>query len=340
MEGSGDSMNDPEREHIIEVPGLPAKMQSIAKKDIGMLIDIVAMVAEKEGSQFLLDMVCITDCLEDEVNRMLNERSGLTGYVAARRNAHAIGKTLWIRSQQGVLGFVAIVDAGQIGPWGLNNSRCVITVLHELIHVLREERHLERLGEEEYTADGDTRERLLDGWACLVLDEFDVDRLVDTLVGGLAKKDDGNPWSLRELDEAEGLDWVHGLLDSLDRLPRFVDEEVRKYRTRQMGLDELAVSVIPYIKDLLRLLSNTASRYMGTDLWPGIVERIKETEASQRFLREHLDIILDRFHDTQLPLEETLQIVAHAVEGILRNCGLRFQTVPDSVYIYVSEPSG
>ena len=340
MEVSGDSMNDPERQHIIEVPGLPAKIQSTAKKDIGRLIDIVSMVADKEGSQFLLDKVCITDCLEDEVNRILNERSGLTGYVAARRNAHAIGKTLWTRSQQGVLGFVAIVDAKQIGPWGLNNSRCLITVLHELIHVLREQRHLERLGEEEYTADADTRERWLDGWACLVLDEFDVDRLVDALVGGLAKKDDGSPWSLRELDEAEGLDWVHGLLDSLDRLPRFVDEEVRKYRTRQMGLDELAVSVIPFIKDLLRILSNTASRYMGTDLWPGIVGRIKETEASQRFLKEHLDVILDAFHDTQLPLEETLQIIGQAVEGIFHNCGLRFQTVPYSVYIYVSEPSG
>ena len=46
----------------------------------------------------------------------------------------------------------------------LNNSRCLTTVLHEFIHVLREERHLERLGEEEYTADGDTWERWLDGW--------------------------------------------------------------------------------------------------------------------------------------------------------------------------------
>ena len=340
MEVSGDSMNELEREHIIEVQGLPAEMQSNAKKDIGKLIGIVTMVADKQGSQFLLDKVCITDCLEDEVNRMLNERSGLTGYVAARRNAHAIGKTLWTRSQQGVLGFVAIVDARQIGPWGLNNSRCLITVLHELIHVLREERHLERLGEEEYTADGDTRERLLDGWARLLLDEFDVDRLVDALVAGLAKKDDGHPWSLRELDEADGLDWVHGLLDGLDRLPRFVDEEVCKYRTHQMGLDDLAVSVIPYIKDLLRLLSNTASRYMGTDLWPGIVERIKETEASQRFLKEHLDIILDHFDDAQLPLEDSLQIVGQAVEGIFQNCGLRFQTVPEGVYIYVSEPSG
>ena len=333
-------MNNIGREYIIEVPGLPAELQSTAKEDIGRLLDAITRVADKQGMKFLLDKVRITDRFEDDVNQLLNERSGLTGYVAARRNAHAIGKTLWTRSQQGVLGFVVIIDASQVGPWALNNARCLITVLHELIHVLREECHLERLGEEEYTADGDTRERRLDGWACLLLDEFYVDRLVDVMDGGLASKEDGQPWSLRELDEAQGLDWVQGLLDTLNRLPRFVDEEVWKYRTRQMGIDDLAMSVIPYIKDLLILLSHTAARYLGTDLWPGIAERVKETDASQRFLKEHLDTILAHFDDAQSPLEESLQTVGQAVEGIFHNCGLGFRTVPEGVYISVSEPSG
>ena len=333
-------MNDISRDYNIEVPGLPPELQSTAKEDIGRLLDAITRVADKQGMKFLLDKVRITDRFEDDVNQLLNERSGLTGYVAARRNAHAIGKTLWTRSQQGVLGFVVIIDARQIGPWGLNNSRCLTTVLHELIHVVREERHIERLGEEEYTADGDTKERWLDGWACLLLDEFDVDRLVDVMVGGLAAKEDGQPWSLRELDEFQGLDWVHGLLDSLDRLPRFVDEEVWMFRTRQMGIDDLSMSVIPYIKDLLRLLSHTAARYLGTDLWPDIVERIGGTDASQRFLKEHLETILAHFDDAQSPLEESLQNVGQAVEGIFHNCGLEFQTVPEGVYISVREPSG
>ena len=333
-------MNSISREHIIEVPGLPAGLQSTANEDIGRLLDAVTRVADKQGMQFLLDKVRVTDRFEDDVNRLLSERSSLTGYVAARRNAHAIAKTLWARSKQGDVGFVVIIDASQIGPWALTNGRCLITVLHELIHVLREERHLERLGEKEYTADGDTRERLLDGWACLLLDEFDVDRLVDVMVSGLATKDGGQPWSLRELDEAQGLDWVHGLLDSLDRLPRFVDEEVCKFRTRQMGIDDLAMSVIPYIKDLLRLLSHTTARYMGTNLWPDIVERIKETDASQRFLKEHLDTILAHFDAAQSPLEESLQTVGQAVEEIFHNCGLGFRTVPEGVYISVREPSG
>ena len=333
-------MNNIGREYNIEVPGIPPELQPTAKEDIGRLLDAITRVADKQGMQFLLDKVRITDRFEDDVNRLLNESSGLTGYVAARRNAHAIGKTLWAHSEQGDIGFVVIVDAGQIGQWALNNSRCLTTVLHELIHVLREECHLERLGEEEYTADGDTRERWLDGWACLLLDEFDVDRLVDVIVGGVASKEDGQPWSLRELDEAQGLDWVQGLLDTLNRLPRFVDEEVWKYRTRQMGIDDLAMSVIPYIKDLLRLLSHTAARYLGTDLWPGIAERVKETDASQRFLKEHLDTILAHFDDAQSPLEESLQTVGQAVEGIFHNCGLGFRTVPEGVYISVSEPSG
>ncbi len=333
-------MNDIGREYIIEVPGLPPELQSTAKEDIGRLLDAIKRVADKQGMQFLLDKVPFTDRFEDDVNRLLNERSGLAGYVAARRNAHAIAKTLWARTQQGDLGFVVIVDASQIGPWALSNARCLIAVLHELAHVLREERHLERLGEEEYTADTDTRERWRDGWACLLLDEFDVDRLVDAMVSGLATKEDGQPWSLREIDEAQGLDWVHGLLDTLDRLPRFVEEEFAKLRTGQAEWDDFAAAVIPYVKDLLRLLSHTAARYMGIALWPGIVEQVKEADASQRFLKEYLDIILARFGDAQPPLEESIQVVGQAVEGIFRNCGLGFRTVPKGVYISVSEPSG
>lgn len=331
--------NIKKREYNIEVPGVPAELQSQAKKDIGKLLDGIALAADKQGMQFLLERVCVTDCFEDYVNMLLNERSGLKGYVAARRNAHTIGKTLWTRSDQGDFGFAVIIDANQIGPWGLNNPLCLTTVLHELIHVLLEVRHLERLGEEEYTANACTRERWLDSWACLLLDEFDVDRLVDALVGTFAKKDDGQPWSLRELDEAQGIDWVQGLLDGLNRLPLFVEEEVRKYRLRQVGIDHLATMVIPVIEDLLRLLSHTASRCMGTELWPNIVEQINETDACQRFFREHIDTILVQLKDSQLPLEESVQIVAQAVEGIFRNCGLSFETVPEGVYISVDTPS-
>ena len=107
----------------------------------------------------------------------------------------------------------------------------------------------------------------------------------------------------------------------------------------QMGIDDLASVVIRDINDLLKLLSHTASRYMGTELWPDIVERIKETDASQRFFKEHLDTILGQLDDAQLPFEESVQIVAHAVEGIFHNSGLKFQTVPEGVYISVDAPS-
>ena len=41
----------------------------------------------------------------------------------------------------------------------------------------------------------------------------------------------------------------------------------------------------------------------------------------------------------ELPFEESVQIVAHAVEGIFHNCGLSFQTVPEGIYISVDAPS-
>ena len=327
------------REYTIEVPGIPAELQSFAKDDIGILLDAIAAVADAQGLQFLLNKIRVTDCFEDDVNRLLSRRSGFTGYVAARNNAHAIAKTLWIRSQQGALSFAVLIDAKEIGSWGLKNPRCLTTLLHELIHVLYEERHLMRLGEEEFTAVADTRERWLDGSATLLLDEFDVDRLVDVLVGGLAKKDGGQPWSLRELDEAQGVDWVQGLLDRLHKMPRFIEDKVRQVRTLQIGIDDLATAVIPAVNDLFRLLSHTASRYMGTELWPNIVKQIKETDASQRFFKEHLDTILCQLNDTELPFAESVQTVAHAVEGIFRNCCLSLQTIPEGVYISVDEPS-
>ena len=229
-------MINTEREHTIEVPGVPVGLQSVAKDEIGVLVDAIAAAADAKGMKFLLNKIRVTDCFEEDVNQLLSERSGLTGYVAARNNAQAIGKTLWVRSQQGDISFAVIIDAKQIGSWGLKNPRCLTTVLHELIHVLYEGRHLKRLGEEEFTADADTRERWLDGWAISLLDEFDVDRLVDALVGGLATKDDGQPCSLQELDAAQGIDWVQGAAGcGLNQIPCFVEEEGMEVSDQENG---------------------------------------------------------------------------------------------------------
>ena len=266
-----------DREYTVDVSGIPAQQRSLARQDIGRLVDAVAVVAKARGKQFLLQRICVTDRFEDEVNRLLQERSGPTGYAAVRSHVRAIGKTLWIRSQHGDLKFAVVIDANQMGSWRFNNARCLTTVLHELSHILCEERHLQRLGEEEYTAFADTRERLLDGWASMLLDEFDVDRLVDALLRGLATTSEGRPWSLQELEEAQGADWIQGLRAGLHQMPDFVDEKVWEFRTGRIGIDDLATVVVPNIRDVLVLLSHTASMYMGTERWPGIVKDIKET---------------------------------------------------------------
>ena len=118
-------MNSTGREHNVEVPGIPPELQSTAKEDIGRLLDVIARVADRHGMQFLLGKVRITDRFQDYVNQLLNKRSGLTRYVAARCSVHAIGKTPWTHSEQGDLGFVVIIDASQVGPWALNNVRCL-----------------------------------------------------------------------------------------------------------------------------------------------------------------------------------------------------------------------
>ncbi len=122
-------------------------------------------------------------------------------------------------------------------------------------------------------------------------------------------------------------------------MPHFLEEKVWEFQTRQIGIDDFARVVLPGIKDILVVLSHTASMYMGTERWLDIIKDIKETEASERFLAEHLDTLLGQFGDPELPLEKSVQVVSHAIEGIFRNCGLGFQTIPEGVYISVEAPS-
>ena len=328
-----------EREYAIELPGVPSDLQSRAERDIELLAGCIAAVAKTMGRPFMLNLIRVTDRFQDDVNQVLKRRSGHAGYVATRSNIRAIGKTLWTRSERGDLGFAVVIDANQMGPWGLENPTCLTTILHELSHVLYEVRHIEKLGDEEYCSDTDTAERLLDGWARTLVNEFDVDRLVDCVVPVMATKDDGQPWSLRELDEAQSVDWVDLMLTELEQMPRFIDDVVFRYQIRQIDTDELFARVVPHVRDTLVVLSHTAARYMGAEMWPEIIGRIKKTEGCQRFLKEHLDTILEQLNGPQRPCADRLEVVAEGVQGILGYCGLSFTTVPGGVYVAVEVPS-
>ncbi len=332
-------MASKEPTYTIDAQGVAIELQPRATEDIRKLVGGLVEAADRIGCPYKLHSVLLTSQFQDDVNRLLRERSGLTGYVAARSNAHAIGKTLWTRSLDGDIGFSVVIDATQIGSWSLNNARCLTTVLHELTHVLYETRHLKRLGETEYTAVGDTRERLLDRSASLLIDEFDVDRTVDALVKGLAKKDDGSAWSLRELEEAQNVDWPRSLVNGLSGMPQVVDEKVWRFRTRRMGIDDLVAQLIPFVNDLLTLLSHTAAIYLATEGWPEILGRIRQTAAYRRFLSEHLDTILSQLDSTQVLFPTAVETVASSIEGIFRNCGLSLQTVDEGVYIGVQAPA-
>ena len=78
---------------------------------------------------------------------------------------------------------------------------------------------------------------------------------------------------------------------------------------------------------------------MGTKRWSEILEQIRSSEASQRFLTDHLTRILGQFDVDRLPFEASVQHVADAIEGIFRSCGLTFRTVPEGLYIKVDTPS-
>ncbi len=256
-----------------------------------------------------------------------------------RAHVRALGKTLWLRSEYGEVEFVIVIDAVQAGPWEPNNPRWMATVLHELFHVLLDGHYIANRGAEEYTAVADTRERLLHRWAKGLLDEFAADRLVDHLVRSRLTNSAGKPWSLRELEEARGVDWVGALLDGLGQMPDALDDKISQFRNWRMGIDELCVAVIPEINDILNLLVHTASLYIDTERWPDILSAIEDTTTSRRFLRHHLKSILDQLENPDLPFDESVKTVECAVEGIFLNCGLGFRTVAGGLYISVDAPS-
>ena len=330
--------NGSNHDYVIELSGVPPDMSPAVEMDIRKIADCMARVAEELDIPVMLQRVQLTNNFEGDVNWLLEERSGFAGYTAQRENAHAVAKTIWTWKNQYDVGFSVIIDANHTAPWALSNPSFLVTLLHELSHVLRETLHLRRLGVEEYTATGDTRERWLERWASLILDEYKVDRIVDGVLYQIARNENGEPLSLRDIDERGGGDWVAGLLERLGYTPQFVDEKVGQFQRREIDIQTLAATAIPAVKDLLFLFSHTAARYLDTDLWPEIVAEIKNSEFGTRFFREHLDRIISQFGKSQVTVAESIQVTAEAVEGIFKNCGLSFETIPEGVYITVRSP--
>ena len=277
--------------------------------------------------------------LQEDVNQLERENSGFGGYVASRNNLHGIGRTCVKRSENGEIGFAVIVDARLMNQWSIDNPWCFITILHELGHVLLETHHLHTLGPEEYVTVADTRERMLAKRARLLLDEFSVDRLVDSIVHAIAKNEIGQPSSLREIDEARGLNWPQELSRRLHQMPNFIDEKVYEYKAVHGNLEKFLVEVPPYVTDTLTLLSYVAARYMATDSWTEILDSIRKSEACLRFIKEHLDIFLSHLGESKFISDESIQGVAGAVEGIFLSCGVGYETTPEGLYVSVGWPS-
>lgn len=323
----------------IELPGLPEDLRSVADHDIRTLVDLVSPIADRMDLPFLLSMIRITSHLQEDVNQLERENSGFGGYVASRNNLHGIGRTCVKRSENGDISFAVVVDARLMSQWSIDNPWCFITILHELGHVLLETHHLYTLGPEEYSAVADTRERVLAMRARLLLDEFSVDRLVDSIIHAIVKNESGQPSSLREIDEARGLNWPQELSERLLQMPKFIDEKVYEYKAVHGNLEELLVEVFPYVTDTLTLLSYVAARYMETDTWAEILDSIRNSEACQRFMKEYLDIFFSHLGESKFISDESIQGVAGAVEGIFQNCGVGYETTPEGLYVSVGWPS-
>ncbi len=326
-----------ETNHKISVAGVAEDARAKTIADIEQLLALSRNVARGLSQPFNLAEIIVTDQFQEMVNRV--EREGGVGgdYRSLRSDVRAIATTRKVELPCGGVQFVVIIDASQMDACDLTSPRFAATLYHELVHV--------RINSSRLVTEGETernpwsREAWLDGCAKTILDEYDVDREVDAFIGSVCKSPDGSDCSLWELEEAYLMDWVGGLVNGLNRMPSVIDDDVRAYQVGSITIDALAEKLIPYVKDLLTLLSHTIAIYHKSDRWPEILDLIRSTEGSRRFLRQNLDIIINQLGDLERSVFDAKTVIVAAVEDIFHHCGLGFQTVDEGVYISVETPA-
>lgn len=330
-----------EETFLVSVAAIGEEYRDAAEKDIRVLASIAAGVAEGLELPFLLQEIRLTERLQEDANEIYRQERGSLGEYSARRDdVFAYAKTIWALSQDGEVRFVVLIDLRCISPWNFNNPWFLVAVLHELGHVVYETQALKRLGQEDYVSFELSRESLLGGISKTIIDEYKVDRLVDWILKEFITDDTGNPYSLHKVEEeVKEMDWAGSLVSALEKLPQRIDEMVYRYKTGQIGINELRNNAPSLVQDVLVLFSHTCALYLGTDSWTDIDEKLKETEASRRFLGGHIEAIAEALSNDELTIEDTLEEVAYAIECIFRSCGLTFEDSPEGLYTAVNWPT-
>ena len=323
----------------ISVAGVAENSRAKTIADIEQLVNISEKLADSLSQPFNLAEIIVTDRFQEAVNQLELETGAGGEYSSIRSDVRAIGTTRKVVLPGSDAQFVVIIDASQMDACDSTSPRFVATLYHELVHVRFNSSALANTREAETVINPWSREAWLNGCAKTVLDEYDVDRQVDVFVRSVCKKSDGSDWSLRELEEAYQMDWVGGLVRGLNSMPSVIDGKIRDYQTGHLAIDDLAEQLVPYVKDLLTLMSHTIAIYDRSDQWPAILDLIKSTEGGKRFLRQNLDIIINQLSNRECSVSDAKTAIAAAVEDIFAHCGLGFQTVDEGVYISVQTPA-
>ena len=328
-----------ESNYKISVAGVAEDSRARTIADIEQLLTVSEKVARGLTQPFKLAEIIVTDRFQETVNQLEQETGAGGEYRSVRSDVRAVGTTQKVVLPEGDIQFVVIIDTSQMDACDLTSPRFVATLYHELVHVRINSSRVANEREDETVRNPWSREAWLDSCAETVLDEYDVDREVDAFIGSVCKKPDGSDWSLWELEEAYLMDWVGGLVNGLNRMPSVIDDDICAYQVGRIAIDDLAEQVIPYVKDLLTLMSHTIAIYRTSDRWPEILDLIRSTEGGRRFLRQNLDIIINQLSNLECSVSDAKTAIAAAVEDIFAHCGLGFQTVDERVYISVQAPA-
>ena len=323
----------------ITVNGIAEESLERTTAAIERIVAIAETIACRLSQPFELAEIIVSDRFQEAVSQLELTTGGSGEYSSLRSDVRAVGATRKVVLPNGGTQFVVIIDASQMDVCDLTSPRFIATLYHELVHVRFNSCRAVSERQGVIVSNSWSREHWLDCWAETILDEYDVDCQVDVLVGSVCKKYDGEGWSLWELEEAYLMDWVGGLVKGLNRMPSFIDAKVRAYRTGGTTIDDLIDQVIPYVIDLLTLMSHTLAIYRRSPRLPDILDLIRSTEGGRRFLRQNLEAMVNNLSNPRDSISEAKADIATAVEDVFAHCGLGFQTVDEGVYISVRDPS-
>ncbi len=321
----------------LHLEDLPGDRRHLAEHEIRSMIGHF----ERRAIQFGLEEdvilnVVLTQDIEPHVNR-ISESYGKVSKepFSPNRNTVAVyGITLTHPQSPPLRASVVLNQEIWTKDDGESVAVRVYLLLHELGHVLqqvqgtgaswRRSEHLATTNEEQVRREG----RIL--W-----DEFDADIVADQICRDfLLRTDEGKPIGAGDF-LVKG--FVRCAADLLERICKFVVDDVHAYRCHLGPLEHLYPTSFALIQELLRILAHTAALCVGMQVVEDLTEILRALRGFNEYIGDDWQAFFDALTEESGHAAESE--LARIWDGVMGRIGLEIEDMPDGQqYVHVFEP--